>query len=197
MARPGSDPYEVLGVSSDVSDEGLRAAYRRLVQLHHPDHNGGSPEAARRFEQVQDAYALVTRMRQAGSGRRQAGSGAGQPPRADPSPGAGGRRPAADPDLESKLADIERQVREAQAARERAQRAAREAAASTARRPTDEELGYYTTDDSFSKLFDDAAEEVSKRLAGAGQQRAKRRAANLFDELAARLRGEDRSRSGE
>ena len=38
-----TDPYKVLGISHSASDAEIRAAYRRQVQLHHPDHNGGSP----------------------------------------------------------------------------------------------------------------------------------------------------------
>jgi curved DNA-binding protein CbpA len=152
MAMPGprQDPYAVLGVSRDASASELRAAYRRLVQLHHPDHNGGSPESARRFEEVQEAYAAVI------AARRVA-------PQAEAPPVAG------DPDVEARVADIERQIREAHAARERARRAAREAAAATAQgeRPaTDEELGYITTDDSFSKVLADALDELATRLKG-------------------------------
>ena len=40
---------------SFLLDDELHAAYRHLVQLHHPDHNNGSPESARRFEAVQEA----------------------------------------------------------------------------------------------------------------------------------------------
>ncbi|HKO27078.1 MAG TPA: J domain-containing protein, partial [Solirubrobacteraceae bacterium] len=110
LTRP--DPYTVLGVAPGVSDEELRAAYRRLVQLHHPDHNNGSLESARRFEEVQDAYAAITRER-----RRHP-----TPPRSAPPPRS------STPDVEQRLADLERELREkARAARERAQRAAREA----------------------------------------------------------------------
>lgn len=59
------DPYEVLGVSPAAAENELRAAYRKLVQRHHPDHNDGSPESARKFEQVQEAYARVREMRAA------------------------------------------------------------------------------------------------------------------------------------
>src|SRR5579859_938737 len=95
-----ADPYTVLGVSRTATDAQVRAAYRKLVKATHPDHNGGSPEAARRFEAVQQAYAEIQELRK----------------HADSTP--------PDPDLESRLADLERQVREA---RDRAQRAAREA----------------------------------------------------------------------
>jgi len=54
-----SDPYAILGISASATDAEVRAAYRRLVQRHHPDHNGGSREAARRFEEVQEAYEVL------------------------------------------------------------------------------------------------------------------------------------------
>src|SRR5207244_6313756 len=50
------DPYAVLGVSPGCSSEELHDAYRRLVKLHHPDRNQGSPEATRRFQEIQEAY---------------------------------------------------------------------------------------------------------------------------------------------
>ncbi len=149
MAMPGArpDPYAVLGVSRGATPAEIRAAYRRLVQLHHPDHNAGSPESARRFEEVQEAYAAVIASRRAA-------------PAAEAPPMAG------DPDVEARVADLERQVRDAHAARERARRAAREAAAQTEERATDEELGYVRTDDSFSKVLADALDELATRLKG-------------------------------
>lgn len=177
-----SDPYSVLGVSPDASDSEVRAAYRRQVKLHHPDHNGGSPEAARRFEAVQDAYARVQELRV--QALRNANASAG--PRAARA-GAPG-----DPELDTRLADLERQVREARQAREAAQRAAREAAAAAAGpnpdartppRPSDEELGYVHTDDTIWKILDDARSELSERLSGAREHPAVRRVGDLIDGL--------------
>ena len=168
---PAPDPYTTLGVDPGASDAELRAAYHRLVQLHHPDHNGGSAAAARRFEEIQDAYAQVTRLRAMTPHVEQ------EAPRAP-----------VDPEVESRLADIERQVREAHAARERARQAAREAAAQTERRPSDEELGYVTTDDTFSKLLADARDELAERRA----HPAAKRMSDLIDELASKLAGERR-----
>lgn len=173
MPASQADPYKTLGVDPGASEAELRAAYHRLVQLHHPDHNQGSPAAARRFEEIQDAYAQVTRLR----GKTPHGSQ--EAPRSP-----------VDPDVESRLADIERQVREAHAARERAREAARRAAADTERRPSDEELGYVTTDDTFSKLLADAREELSERLVEGGRHPAAKRVADLIDELASNLAGE-------
>jgi curved DNA-binding protein CbpA len=147
-----ADPYVVLGVRADASDEDVRSAYRRLVQLHHPDHNRGSAESERRFEEVQEAYAQIRKL-------RASGAHAAAPPRPS-SP------PAADPDLDARLKDMERDLREAHLARERARRAAAEAAASAERkRPSDEELGYIKTDDSFSKIIADAGASLSEQLA--------------------------------
>jgi hypothetical protein len=150
-----ADPYVVLGVRRDASDQEIRSAYRRLVQLHHPDHNHGSAESERRFEEVQDAYARVRQLR--------AGAAASPPPPPPP--------PSSDPDLDARLKDMERDLREAHLQRERARRAAAEAAAARTeaaeqrKRPTDEELGYIKTDDSFSKIFSDAGAALSEQLA--------------------------------
>jgi curved DNA-binding protein CbpA len=178
MAASERDPYETLGVKPGASGQELHSAYRRLVQLHHPDHNHGSPESARRFEEIQDAYARIREL-------RERSPRSGQPP----------RTATFDPEAEARLADLERQVREAQLARERARRAARDAAAQTERRPSDEELGYVTTDDSFSKLLADAATEIAERFADARHHPATRRVADLIDELASKVSRETRERS--
>jgi curved DNA-binding protein CbpA len=176
MPAPSTDPYETLGVSRRASDDELRAAYRRLVQVHHPDHNDGSPASARRFEEIQEAYAQVRERRER---RGQRG-----PRGAEPKP-----RETADPDVEARLRDLERQLREAQAVRERAQRAADEAAAASYKRPSDEELGYVHTDDTFAKLLDDAQAELSGRLGQARKGPVGRRVKELIDELASKLAG--------
>ncbi len=50
------DPYQVLGVSPNASDEEIKRAYRRLAKLYHPDRNPGDPEAAKKMQQINDAY---------------------------------------------------------------------------------------------------------------------------------------------
>lgn len=156
MIDRSPDPYQTLGVSPRASEAELRAAYRRLAQLHHPDHNGGSPESARRFEAVQRAYAQIRTLRATAGASRVRG------PAGNPGSGPG-------PDVESRLADLERELEAARAARERARKAAREAAETapdqqSSARPSDEELGYITSEDSFSKILADAASELSERL---------------------------------
>ena len=169
---PARDPYNVLEVSSSASDEEVRAAYRRLVRLHHPDHNRGSAESARRFEEVQDAYARIKELRS-------------HAPAEEPRPNA-----PTDQDLEARLAKMERDLREAHLARERARQAAREAAAKSFPRPSDEELGYVKTDDSFSKILHDAREELSDRFTEATEHPTAKRVGDLIDELAAKFTGE-------
>ena len=50
------DPYKVLGVNPDASDEEIKTAYRRLAKKYHPDRNPGDAEAARKMQEVNDAY---------------------------------------------------------------------------------------------------------------------------------------------
>jgi curved DNA-binding protein CbpA len=180
MAGPSPDPYQTLGISPGASDDELHAAYRRMVQLHHPDHNRGSAESARRFEAVQEAYTQIRSLRQARPSSRS--------PRAEPRPAK--PRAATDPGVESRLADLERELRQAHLARERARRAAARAAAQRPQRPSDEELGYVSTDDSFSKILTDAAAELSDRFSEAREHPAARRVSDLIDELGSKLTGE-------
>jgi curved DNA-binding protein CbpA len=183
------DPYQVLGVSPDASDAEIRTAYRRLVKQTHPDHNGGSPEAARRFEAVQAAYAQIQESRAAGTTA---------PRRSSPRPRPGPDPGPVDPAVEARLADLERQVQEAQKARDKAEQAARKAArearaaAAGTERPTDEELGYVTTDDSLSKILTDAREELAGRFEHAKEHPVARRVRDLIDGLEDLAEGLDR-----
>jgi molecular chaperone DnaJ len=53
------DPYQVLGVSPDASDEEIKQAYRRLAKKYHPDRNPGDEEAARQMQRVNAAYEQI------------------------------------------------------------------------------------------------------------------------------------------
>lgn len=54
------DPYEILGVSRDASDEEIKKAYRRLARKYHPDLNPGDEEAARQMQRINAAYDRIT-----------------------------------------------------------------------------------------------------------------------------------------
>ena len=51
-----NDPYKVLGVSPDASDEEIKKAYRRLAKKYHPDLHPGDPEAQRKMNEINAAY---------------------------------------------------------------------------------------------------------------------------------------------
>ena len=53
------DPYKVLGLTPDASDEDVKRAYRRLAKKYHPDLNPGDQEAARRMQEVNAAYEQI------------------------------------------------------------------------------------------------------------------------------------------
>ena len=53
------EPYKVLGVSRDASDEEIKQAYRKLAKKYHPDLNPGDQEAAKRMQEVNAAYEQI------------------------------------------------------------------------------------------------------------------------------------------
>ena len=54
-----SDPYKVLGVSPDASDEEIKKAYRELTKKYHPDLNPGDEHAAQMMNDVNTAYDMI------------------------------------------------------------------------------------------------------------------------------------------
>lgn len=52
--------YQILEVSSNATAAELKSAYRRLARELHPDVNGGSKEAARKFAVVAKAYEVLS-----------------------------------------------------------------------------------------------------------------------------------------
>ncbi|MBQ8797154.1 MAG: J domain-containing protein [Oscillospiraceae bacterium] len=53
------DPYKVLGVSPNATDDEIKQAYRRLAKKYHPDRNPGDAEAAKKMQQVNAAYEQI------------------------------------------------------------------------------------------------------------------------------------------
>ena len=62
-----SDPYKILGISRDASDDEVKKAYRQLSRKYHPDANVNNPnkdKAEEMFKLVQQAYQQVMYERQ-------------------------------------------------------------------------------------------------------------------------------------
>lgn len=70
------NPYEVLGIPLDASDEEIKKAYRKLSRKYHPDANVDNPhkeQAEEKFKEVQAAYQDI--MNKGPGGRRDSGYG--------------------------------------------------------------------------------------------------------------------------
>ena len=63
--RPTASDYAVLGLPPGAADGDIRAAYRRLAKLHHPDRNPGDAAALATFQRITDSYAALRHRRPA------------------------------------------------------------------------------------------------------------------------------------
>ena len=64
-----TDPYKVLNVGPDASDDEIKKAYRELARKYHPDHYHGSPleeMAEEKMKEINEAYAMIQKQRKGG-----------------------------------------------------------------------------------------------------------------------------------
>ncbi len=64
------DPYEVLGVSKNASDEEIKNAYRALARKYHPDNYADNPLsdlASEKMKEINEAYDEIVNMRKGSS----------------------------------------------------------------------------------------------------------------------------------
>ena len=69
------DPYAVLGVSKDATDDEIKNAYRELARKYHPDNYTDNPLsdlAGEKMQEINEAYDAIMNRRK--SGKKQSGS---------------------------------------------------------------------------------------------------------------------------
>jgi molecular chaperone DnaJ len=54
------DPYEVLGVGRDASEQEVKKAFRTLARELHPDVNAHDPDAEEKFKEAAEAYEILS-----------------------------------------------------------------------------------------------------------------------------------------
>ncbi len=68
-----TDPYKVLGVSRDATDEEIKKAYRDLARKYHPDNYANNPLSdlvQEKMKEINEAYDAIQKSRQAGNNRK-------------------------------------------------------------------------------------------------------------------------------
>ncbi|TMK27200.1 MAG: molecular chaperone DnaJ [Actinobacteria bacterium] len=54
------DPYEVLGLPRDASDQQIKKSFRQLARELHPDVNAHDPDAEEKFKEAAEAYEILS-----------------------------------------------------------------------------------------------------------------------------------------
>ena len=72
-----NDPYSVLGITPEATDEEVKQAYRTLARKYHPDNYQNNPLAdlaEEKMKEINEAYETITKMRAGGGGGYQSSS---------------------------------------------------------------------------------------------------------------------------
>ena len=73
-----SNPYEILGVSENASEEEIKAAYKNLARKYHPDNYSDNPLsdlAEEKMKEINEAYDTIMARRRGGSSNGSSYSG--------------------------------------------------------------------------------------------------------------------------
>ena len=65
-----TDPYKILGINPDATDEQVKSAYRELAKKYHPDNYSNNPLsdlAQEKMQEVNEAYDAVMEQRRGGN----------------------------------------------------------------------------------------------------------------------------------
>lgn len=54
-----NDPYVILGLSPNASEDEVKKAYKKLAKKYHPDVTGNDPAAAKKMQEVNAAYDAI------------------------------------------------------------------------------------------------------------------------------------------
>ncbi|MBQ2865172.1 MAG: J domain-containing protein [Clostridia bacterium] len=70
-----TDPYKVLGISPDATDEEVKKAYRKMAKKYHPDLNPGDKDAEQKMKEINEAYDRIKSGNTSGAGSGQSYGG--------------------------------------------------------------------------------------------------------------------------
>lgn len=56
----GADYYKLLGISRDAGEDEIKKAYKKMALKWHPDRNGGSEEASKKFKEISEAFEVLS-----------------------------------------------------------------------------------------------------------------------------------------
>ena len=54
------DYYGILGVEKTADEKKIKQAYRKLAKKYHPDTNAGNAQAEKRFQEISEAYEVLS-----------------------------------------------------------------------------------------------------------------------------------------